>query len=115
MGSAAIHIRQNTTDRFVQIIDFETPAENVFQVTWEWKLKPPARKGNRADVMFVINGVLMSVFIDEDPTKFRKNGMIGIQIEGTGKVMRTERGDRLTPARPTMFSMRVRASRGVLA
>jgi hypothetical protein len=28
----------------------------------------------------------MSVFIDDDPTKFRKNGLIGIQIEGTGKV-----------------------------
>ena len=39
--------------RRVQIIDFENPAENVFHVTWEWKLKPPARKGNRADVMFV--------------------------------------------------------------
>jgi len=28
----------------------------------------------------------MSIMIDDDPTKFRKNGMLGIQIEGTGKV-----------------------------
>ena len=27
--------------RRVQLIDFERPGENVFHVTWEWKLKPP--------------------------------------------------------------------------
>ena len=37
----------------VQLIDFDTPGGNVLQVTWEWTLKPPARKGNRADVMFL--------------------------------------------------------------
>ncbi len=26
--------------------------QTCFHVTWEWKIKPPARKGNRADVMF---------------------------------------------------------------
>lgn len=25
------------------------PAENVFHVTWEWKIKPPARKGTWRD------------------------------------------------------------------
>ena len=39
------------------MIDFEHVADNVFHVTWEWKIEPPARKGNRADVMFVVNGV----------------------------------------------------------
>ncbi len=33
--------------RHIQLIDFGRPSENVFHVTWEWKLKPPARKGNR--------------------------------------------------------------------
>ena len=33
--------------RPVQLIDFERPDANVLQVTWEWKVKPPARKGNR--------------------------------------------------------------------
>lgn len=38
--------------RRLQIIDFEAPGNNTFYVTWEWKLKPPARKGNwgRCDV-----------------------------------------------------------------
>jgi type I restriction enzyme R subunit len=40
--------------RRVQLIDFETQARSTFHVTREWKLKPPASKGNRADVMFLI-------------------------------------------------------------
>ncbi|MDP9412510.1 MAG: HsdR family type I site-specific deoxyribonuclease [Pseudomonadota bacterium] len=53
--------------RPVQLIDFEHPAENAFHVTWEWKLKPPARKGNRADVMFVINGVPVCIVEHKNP------------------------------------------------
>ncbi len=53
--------------RRVQIIDFEHPDENIFHVTWEWKLKPPARKGNRADVMFVINGVPVCIVEHKNP------------------------------------------------
>src|SRR5680860_1130897 len=43
--------------RRVQLIDFDNTDANVFHVSWEWALKPPARKGNRADVMFCVNGV----------------------------------------------------------
>ncbi len=54
--------------RRVQIVDFEQPAENVFHVTWEWRLKPPARKGNRADVMFAVNGVPVAIVEHKNPT-----------------------------------------------
>lgn len=53
--------------RPIQLIDFERPNENVFHVTWEWKLKPPARKGNRADVMFVINGMPVCIVEHKNP------------------------------------------------
>lgn len=53
--------------RPVQLIDFGHPGENAFHVTWEWKLKPPARKGNRADVMFVINGVPVCIVEHKNP------------------------------------------------
>ncbi len=53
--------------RRVRLVDFETPNTNVFHVTWEWKLKPPARKGNRADVMFVINGVPVAIVEHKSP------------------------------------------------
>ena len=53
--------------RRVRLIDFETPGANVLQVTWEWKIKPPARKGNRADVMFVVNGLPAAIVEHKNP------------------------------------------------
>ena len=53
--------------RPVRIIDFESPSGNIFHVTWEWKLKPPARKGNRADMMFVVNGVPVCIVEHKNP------------------------------------------------
>ena len=51
----------------VQLIDFETTGTNVLEVTWEWTLKPPARKGNRADVMFLVNGVPIAIVENKNP------------------------------------------------
>jgi hypothetical protein len=34
----------------------------------------------------IINGHVMAILIDDDATKFRKSGLIGFEIEGTGKV-----------------------------
>jgi len=53
--------------RPVQVIDFERVEANAFHVSWEWKIKPPARKGNRADVMFVINGVPVCIVEHKNP------------------------------------------------
>ena len=53
--------------RRVQLVDFEHADANVFHVTWEWALKPPARKGNRADVMFVVNGVPVCIVEHKNP------------------------------------------------
>ncbi|MFC5503995.1 type I restriction endonuclease subunit R [Bosea massiliensis] len=53
--------------RPVTLIDFDSLGHNVFHVTWEWKLKPPARKGNRADVMFVINGLPVCIVEHKNP------------------------------------------------
>jgi type I restriction enzyme R subunit len=53
--------------RRVQLIDFEHADANVFHVSWEWALKPPARKGNRADVMFCVNGVPVCIVEHKNP------------------------------------------------
>ena len=53
--------------RAVTLIDFEHVANNAFHVTWEWKIKPPARKGNRADVMFVVNGLPVVIVEHKNP------------------------------------------------
>jgi type I restriction enzyme R subunit len=53
--------------RPVRVVDFETPGNNSFVVTWEWKIEPLARKGNRADVIFVINGLPVAIVEHKNP------------------------------------------------
>lgn len=53
--------------RRVQLVDFENVDVNALHVSWEWTLKPPARKGNRADVMFAINGVPVCIVEHKNP------------------------------------------------
>jgi len=53
--------------RAVRLIDFEKADANECHVTWEWKIKPPARKGNRADVMFVVNGIPVCIVEHKNP------------------------------------------------
>jgi type I restriction enzyme R subunit len=53
--------------RRVTLIDFENTEANAFHVSWEWALKPPARKGNRADVMFLVNGVPICIVEHKNP------------------------------------------------
>ena len=53
--------------RRVKVIDFEEVSANLFQVSWEWTLKPLARKGNRADVMFIVNGIPVCIVEHKNP------------------------------------------------
>ena len=69
----------------VQFIDFATPGTNVLEVTWEWTLKPPARKGNRADVMFLINGVPVAIVENKNPKD------ADAIDQGIGQLLRYER------------------------
>ena len=59
--------------RQVRLVDFDDPGANVLDVTWEWRLKPPARKGNRADVMFVVNGVPVAIVEHKNPMSITRN------------------------------------------
>ncbi|WP_040837376.1 type I restriction endonuclease subunit R [Nocardia brevicatena] len=53
--------------RPVQVVEFVHPGSNSFVVTWEWKIEPLARKGNRADLMFVINGLPVAIVEHKNP------------------------------------------------
>ena len=53
--------------RAVKLIDYDNISANAFHVTWEWTLKPPARKGNRADVLFLINGLPVAIVEHKNP------------------------------------------------
>ncbi|HEX2765642.1 MAG TPA: HsdR family type I site-specific deoxyribonuclease [Candidatus Limnocylindria bacterium] len=54
-------------NRPIRVIDFDTPSSNDFVVTWEWKIEPSARKGNRADVVFVVNGLPVAIVEHKNP------------------------------------------------
>ncbi len=53
--------------RRVKLVDFDRTDANLFHVTWEWTLKPPARKGNRADVVFLVNGIPVCIVEHKNP------------------------------------------------
>src|SRR5690606_18464704 len=40
---------------------------NTFQVTQEWTYRFPSRKGNRADVIFLINGIPVALIENKNP------------------------------------------------
>lgn len=67
-GEHSWHDEQEKRQRRVMLVDFDQPANNAFHVTWEWKIKPLARKkGNRADVMFVLNGIPVCIVEHKNP------------------------------------------------
>ena len=53
--------------RPIRLIDFEDPGANTLHVTWEWTMRPPARKASRADVMFVVNGIPVAIVEHKNP------------------------------------------------
>lgn len=67
-GERQWHDDNEQRQRPVQVVDFELPHENTLHVTWEWKIEPPARaKGNRADVMFIVNGIPVTIVEHKNP------------------------------------------------
>lgn len=67
-GERSWHDPAERRQRPVQLIDFQRVDANSLNVTWEWKIKPPARKGNRADVMFLVNGIPVCIVEHKNPT-----------------------------------------------
>lgn len=67
-GERQWHDENEQRQRPVQVVEFDLPHENALHVTWEWKIEPPARaKGNRADVMFVVNGIPVTIVEHKNP------------------------------------------------
>jgi len=55
-GERTVYVASEKRHRNVTVVDFEHIAHNVFQVTDEWRYTN-GQHGNRADVMFVLNGI----------------------------------------------------------
>jgi type I restriction enzyme R subunit len=67
-GERQWHDETENRSRRVQLVDFENAGANAMHVTWEWKIEPLARaKGNRADVVFVLNGIPVAIVEHKNP------------------------------------------------
>ena len=66
-GRKTLYVDAEKRHRNVRLVDFERTSNNVLQVTWEWPYRNGTRKGNRADVMFVINGVPVAIVENKNP------------------------------------------------
>ncbi|TAN04238.1 MAG: HsdR family type I site-specific deoxyribonuclease [Rhodanobacteraceae bacterium] len=66
-GLKSIFVESEKRQRNVRLVDFDdAPGSNVFQVTWEWPYRN-GRRGNRADVMFLVNGVPVAIVENKNP------------------------------------------------
>jgi hypothetical protein len=52
----------------------------------EWNQMHIIARGNT--MIHMVNGHVMSIFIDDDPSMARSNGVIGLQIEGRGEIVK---------------------------
>ncbi|HET7921207.1 MAG TPA: type I restriction endonuclease, partial [Gammaproteobacteria bacterium] len=67
-GNRTIFVEAEKRQRNVRLLDFnDAPGANVFQVTWEWAYRNGTHKGNRADVVFLINGVPVAIVENKNP------------------------------------------------
>ena len=59
-GEQSIFVQSHNRERNVTLIDFESPDNNLFHVTDEWEQQNAAHR-NRADVVFLINGIPVAI------------------------------------------------------
>src|SRR3546814_823082 len=77
-GHKTIHVDGENRHRNVRLLDFDG-AGNTFQVTWEWSYRN-GRKCNRADVVFLINGVPVAIVENKNPKSKDAMGKALVQL-----------------------------------
>lgn len=69
-GHRSVFVPGEKLSRNVRLIDFENPlapGRNVFHVTVEWAFRRQWKKGNRPDIVFLINGVPVALVECKNP------------------------------------------------
>ncbi|MGH7719567.1 MAG: type I restriction endonuclease, partial [Gemmatimonadaceae bacterium] len=66
-GNRTVYDEAERRHRNVTVIDFAHPERNDFHVTMEWTSQLPGRKANRADVLFLINGIPVAIVENKNP------------------------------------------------
>jgi type I restriction enzyme R subunit len=65
-GNRTVYDDREKRHRNVTLLDPQIDG-NSFVVTYEWKFKSGNKKGNRADIMFIINGVPVAIVENKNP------------------------------------------------
>ncbi len=79
-GNRTIHVDAEGRHRNVRLLDFDNgDGQNLFQVTWEWSYRN-GRKCNRADVVFLINGVPVAIVENKNPKSKDAMGKALVQL-----------------------------------
>lgn len=66
-GNKTVLDENEKRHRNVTLIDFKDLNRNVYHVTYEWTFRVMNKKGNRADVVFLINGIPVAVVENKNP------------------------------------------------
>lgn len=66
-GARTVAVPQEKRRRNVALLDFANVENNAFQVTYEWDYTPRGKKGNRADVVFLLNGIPVAIIENKNP------------------------------------------------
>ncbi len=69
-GHKTVFVADEKRSRNVHLIDYAdplAPGRNVFQVTVEWAFRKVSKKGNRLDIVFLINGVPVALVECKNP------------------------------------------------
>ncbi|MDD2763074.1 MAG: HsdR family type I site-specific deoxyribonuclease [Opitutaceae bacterium] len=69
-GHRSVFVASEKLSRNVRLIDFAdpmAPGRNVFQVTVEWAFRRQWKKGNRPDIVFLVNGVPVALVECKNP------------------------------------------------
>jgi type I restriction enzyme R subunit len=66
-GNRTVYDEKEKRHRNVTLIDYKDLDRNIFQVTYEWTFKSGNRKANRADVVFLVNGVPVAIIENKNP------------------------------------------------
>lgn len=78
-GERSVYVASEKRQRQVRLIDYENVDQNVFQVSPEWEYTNGLSKPNRADVMFLINGVPVALVETKGAKKGLEEALIQIR------------------------------------
>jgi type I restriction enzyme R subunit len=78
-GERSVYVASEKPQRQVRLIDYENVDQNIFQVSPEWEYTNGLSKPNRADVVFLINGIPVALVETKSAKKELEEALVQIR------------------------------------